>query len=571
MPARCRAPRPGSGSNDPASNPLTPTAMTTASSLVHRLAALRRRAATLAQHLAALRLALCIGVVSLAGCAGLPAPAPDQASTVIPASPHTALGAVAAQATAHPGLSGVRALPQAAFALDARFELIRRAQVSLDVQYYLVGRDDVGRALLRELQAAAARGVRVRLLIDDAYTVGMDALLLGLAAQQGVEVRLFNPFAGGRDSVAGRAFGAVGDLRRLNHRMHNKLLLADGAFAVVGGRNMADEYFQRHDEANFLDFDLLALGPVVGELAGLFDRYWNHPHVLPVQALARSGLDTQQLRDDFAREVHAAPMRPWPTVPPLDLYGDPPLGADLDRGLPRLIWAPASAFADTPDKVDFEGRPEQFATTVTHRTIESLREAASEIVLVSPYFIPGSAGVARLQEARQRGVTVRVITNSMAASDEPLVSVAYHRYRLPLLHAGVQLYELSPAQLRFDPRARASFGRSKGSLHAKLAFIDRRIVLLGSMNLDARSAWTNTELGLRIDSAELSDRIGGVPALATGRGAYQVRLADDGSALQWHALNAGADEPPLADEPEVGWLERLKLKFLSLFVAEDLL
>jgi phosphatidylserine/phosphatidylglycerophosphate/cardiolipin synthase-like enzyme len=384
-------------------------------------------------------------------------------------------------------------------------------------------------------------------------------------------MRLFNPFTSGRDSVVGRAFGAIGDLRRVNHRMHNKLLLADGAMAIVGGRNMADEYFQRHEEANFLDFDLLALGPVVPQLAALFDRYWNHPHAVPVQAVASSTLDVPQLRDDFTREVQAPPSRPWPTVPPRDLYGDPPLGADLDRGLPRLIWAPAQAFADTPDKIDFARRPEQFGTTVTHRTIESLREATSEIVLVSPYFIPGSAGVARLQEARQRGVAVRVVTNSMAASDEPLVSVAYHRYRIPLLRAGVQLYELSPAQLRFDPRARSNFGRSKGSLHAKLAFIDRRTVLLGSMNLDARSAWTNTELGLRVDSAQLSERIGGVPALATGRGAYQVRLADDGTALQWHALNAATDEHPLADEPEVGWWERTKLRLLSLFVAEDLL
>lgn len=521
--------------------------------------------------LAGLMLVGLLLVAGLAGCAALPPAAHREDSHAIAADAATPLGAAAAQAAAHPGLSGVRALPQAAFALDARFELIRRAQVSLDVQYYLIGRDDVGRALLRELQAAAVRGVRVRLLIDDAYTVDMDALLLGLAAQPGVEVRLFNPFTDGRESVAGRALNAIGDFRRLNHRMHNKLLLADGAFAVIGGRNMADEYFQRHEDANFLDFDLLVLGPVLPDLARLFDSYWNHPHVMPVQAVARSELDDRQLRDDFLREVHSAPVRPWPATPDQDLYGDPPLGADLDRGLPRLIWAAARAYADTPDKVSFERRPEQFDSTVTHRTIESLREAASEIVLVSPYFIPGSAGVARLQEARQRGVTVRVVTNSMAASDEPLVSVAYHRYRLPLLRTGVQLYELSPAQLRIDPRARASFGRSKGSLHAKLAFIDRRIVLLGSMNLDARSAWTNTELGLRIDSAELSDRIGGVPALATGRGAYQVRLAEDGATLRWHALNSGADESPLADEPEVGWFERLKLKFLSLFVAEDLL
>jgi putative cardiolipin synthase len=509
--------------------------------------------------------------VCAVACASLPESAAPPASHAIAASPASQLGAVAAQAAAHGGKSGLRALPQAAFAFDARMELMRRAQVSLDVQYYLVGQDDVGRALLRELAAAASRGVRVRLLLDDAYTLGMDALLLGLASMPNVEVRLFNPFTTGRATVAGRALNLMGDFRRLNHRMHNKLLVADGAMAIVGGRNMADEYFQRHAEANFLDFDVLALGPVVDELERLFDACWNSPQVLPVQAVATSALAPAQWRSEFERAVGTDPARAVQALRGADLYGRAPVGIDIEQGLPGLIWATARAYADRPGKVRFEQRPEEFATTVTHDTIESLREAQSEIVLVSAYFIPGQSGLAHLRDARQQGVAVRVITNSMAATDEPLVSAAYQRYRVPLLKAGVELFELSSPQLKADARMRETLGASKGSLHAKLAFIDRRTVLLGSMNLDPRSAWTNTELGVRIDSAELAAQIGGLPAVEAGTGAYQVQLAPNGTDLQWVPRVRGVPAEALTDEPDVGVARRLKLMFLSLFVAESLL
>jgi phosphatidylserine/phosphatidylglycerophosphate/cardiolipin synthase-like enzyme len=511
----------------------------------------------------------------VAGCSSLPASAPPPPpSHAVAASSDTALGAVAAQAAEHGGQSGFRALPQAAFALDARIELIRRAQVSLDVQYYLVGNDTVGRTLLRELHAAARRGVRVRLLVDDYYTLGMDATLLGLAQCAGnTEVRLFNPFTSGRGSAAGRALNFMADFRRLNHRMHNKLLLADGAMAIVGGRNMADEYFQQHAQANFLDFDVLAVGPVTGQLGHLFDTYWNSPRVVAVQALADTAVAPDQLCSAFEQAVVAVEPARATLVPGAqrDLYGRPALGADLDQGLPQLIWADARAYADSPDKIGFERRPEAFATTVTHATIVSLREARSEIVLVSAYFIPGQVGLAQLGEARRDGKAVRVITNAMAATDEPLVAAAYQRYRVPMLKAGVELFELSSSQLKSDARMRETFGVSTGSLHAKLAFIDRRTVLLGSMNLDPRSAWTNTELGLRIDSAELAGQLADLPGIAAGIGAYQVKLGPDGTDLQWIPVAQGAAAQPLSAEPDIGALARMKVMFLSLFVAESLL
>jgi putative cardiolipin synthase len=513
---------------------------------------------------------LAIALVALLAACASPLPGIERpVSHAVAATDETALGALARRAHAaqpQPQASGFRALPQAPFALDARVELMRRAQRSLDVQYYLIGQDQVGHLLLHELAAAAARGVRVRLLVDDYYTLGQDAHLLALAAQALAEVRLFNPFAAGRGSALGRTLQMAGDFRRLNHRMHNKLLIADGAMAIFGGRNMADEYFQRHGDANFLDFDLLAIGPVIDELGALFDRYWNSVHALPVQALVASPDDAAGGDRPRSDAMHRPPAV---ALPPADLYGDPPLGTDLDRGLPRLIWAPAQAHADTPAKVTFERRDGRFDTTVAHRTIESLRGARSEFVLVSPYFIPGARGLELLRAARQKGVTVRVLTNSLAATDEPLVAAAYGRYRVPLLQAGVELIELSPAQMRADARVRTHLGESKSSLHAKLAVIDRQTVWIGSMNLDPRSAWTNTELGVRIDSTELAERIGALPTLTAGRGAYRLRLGADGASLQWQAV--ADDAGPLASEPESGLWQRLKLKLLSLFVAEDLL
>ncbi len=241
------------------------------------------------------RLSIALAALLLAACAGLPPAGPRVPEAAIAASASTPLGAAAGRAAAAAGAaaatestarSGFLALPQAGYALDARVELMRRAQSSLDIQYYLIGKDATGLLLLRELRQAARRGVRVRLLVDDVYTVGMDPLLAALAAEPGLQVRLFNPFAFGRDSAALRAIGLLADFGRFNHRMHNKLLLADGAFAVIGGRNMADEYFLRRAGANFVDFDALATGPVVADLAHIFDGYCNSEHVLPIGRIA---------------------------------------------------------------------------------------------------------------------------------------------------------------------------------------------------------------------------------------------------------------------------------------------
>jgi len=522
------------------------------------------------------RLLVC-AAFTLGGCASLPPPSAPTPSSAIPLATSTDLGAkaaaAAAQASAPSGQSGFRAMTQASVALDARLTLVRRAQVSLDLQYYLLGNDEIGHLMLRELRAAAQRGVRVRLLLDDFYTNGMDRLLLGLAATPNVEVRLFNPFGAGRVSGLARWISLAADFRRLNHRMHNKLFVADGAVAIVGGRNLADGYFMRDPGANFIDFDALAVGPVVAQLESIFDSYWNSPQVAPIGAVATTHESADALRDGFDDEVSAFTQRDSPTPPARDAFGFPPLAAHLDAGLQKLIWAEASAYADPPDKVLNNTKDADLTRTAALRNLEAFSGARNEVMLFSPYFVPGEKGLKRMREAREHGIAVRIITNSMSATDEPLASLAYERYREPMLRMGVELYELSSLQLRRDPTVRKFFGRSRAQLHVKLGLIDRTTMILGSMNLDQRSVTTNTELAVSIRSPELCQQVLVYFNSANpndARGAYRVRLAPDGKSLQWIAL--GGEEPELVDgEPEVDRLLRIKLFLMSLFVSEDLL
>ena len=435
----------------------------------------------------------------LAGCASLPEKVDRPVSTALVAPPSAPLAAVAREAAVPDRYSAFRAMPQASFALDARLELIRRAQVSLDLQCYLIADDATGRLILGELADAAERGVRVRLLLDDLYAEGLDDLLLGFAARPGVEVRLFNPFAYGRESKLLRLWHFATDFSRLNHRMHNKLFIADGVMAVAGGRNLADEYFLRAKDANFIDFDLLLTGAIVPELSASFDTYWNSEQVYPLQALARGPGSPAEARAAFARRVTpASAPRPDPP-PPADVFGDPRLGAQLDGHGPRLMIGRAGTLADRPEKI-----AGGTAETVAERYFKLLREAESEVIMISPYFIPGADGLERLRELRERGVTVRVITNSTASSDEPLVNVGLARYRLEMLKMGVQLYEVESLRLKRDAQLRGLLGSSAGRLHAKLALIDRKRVLVGSMNVDPRSSRTNTEIGIGVGSEELA-------------------------------------------------------------------
>ena len=508
---------------------------------------------------------------ALAACAGVLPQLERAPSFARPAVTESALGSVARDASIPPTLSGVRALPQAAFALDARMAMIEQAQMSLDVQYYVIGNDTTGRMLLRALRDAARRGVRVRLLLDDMHTAGMDPLLQGLAAEPNIELRLFNPFVYGREAPLLRLFALAADFSRLNRRMHNKLLIADGALAVVGGRNLADEYFLRSRQSNFIDFDLLLAGAVLPRLAQLFDLYWNSAQAFELGRLARSGDSRTELQTAFDSATRGDPFAQEPQQPPAtDIYGHPPFSIELASRSFHFIAAPTSAFADAPNKGGALAGSVDATDTLAQRTFALLHEARSEVLLISPYFIPGQAGLERMREARRAGIAVRVVTNSLAASDAPVVNTGYERYRMAMLQMGVELFEVSPSRLKREKTLRSLLGNSSARLHAKIGFIDRRTVLVGSMNLDPRSVFTNTEIGVAVRSPELAAMIITAYKVDSLEGVYQVSLAGDGTNLQWTALND--DTPEVLDEPpEASLWQRLQIFILSTVVPEALL
>jgi len=515
-----------------------------------------------------MQLALLVAACLLAGCAGLPSRPPVTPVAAIAASDATALGKIAAEMSAGqpPENSSVRPLFQASFALDARLELMRRAQSSLDVQTYQLGNDKTGRLILRELRDAARRGVRVRLLLDDFYTTGMDRLLLALASEPNAEVRLFNPFVSGRDHSMTRWMNFLGDFRRLNHRMHNKSFVADGAFAIAGGRNLADEYFLRSETANFIDMEVVMSGPVVPQLARAFDSYWNSEVVYPLETVASSLDSPARLRVDFDSAT-SGPGTPPPDAPDEnDAFGDPPLGKQLDSGKPSWIRAHAEAMADIPTKA-LGGGPFPTKTLATEMHAVA-GQAKSEVAIVSPYFIPGEDGMERMRALRARGVKITIATNSMADSDEPLVNVNYNRYRVALLQEGVTLLEVSTRQLKRSGQLRRILKQARGRLHAKLAIIDREWVLLGSMNLDPRSARLNTEVGVRVHSSELAHALIYAYRMDDIEGVYRVELKPDGKSVQWVGTGDEVNEV-LDEEPDSSLLTRLQLLLFSWFVPSD--
>ena len=512
-------------------------------------------------------------LVALAACGSLPErPTVRDQSEAIPASSVTTLGRIAAEFPDDKDLSGLRALPQSVFALDTRLELIRRAQVSLDLQYYLLGNDKTGRLILRSLRDAAQRGVRVRLLLDDLYTAPIDPLLLGLASYPNVEIRLFNPFTFAHSNPLFRYLNFLTDFKRLNHRMHNKLFVADGAMAVVGGRNLADEYFLRNPAANFVDFDLLATGPVVRELSRTFDTYWNSKEVYPLRAIVPTFDSPQALRQTFDAAVRPS-LAPLPAeAPSADADGLPPLGVEIDQNKFHFIRAWADAYADPPSKADPARTAGDAPALLIRKFEDQLALACCEVQMSSPYFIPGALGMEQLRKLRRRHVRVQILTNSLDSSDEAVVSSSYQHYRIPMLRMGIELYELSPHEIKRSKLKllRSAFSSSRGELHAKLALIDRRIVLVGSMNLDQRSAYLNTELGVLIRSPELARQILTVYDFDAIGGVYRVELTPDGRALQWVGTGEDAGKV-LTQEPGDGLFMSLRLWLDSHLVPESLL
>ncbi|WP_326543124.1 phospholipase D family protein [Pseudorhodoferax sp.] len=510
----------------------------------------------------------------LVGCTALPPKQPDDAlpSLAIAAGSDTALGRIALKSIPEPELSGFRLLPLGSYSLDARLTLAERAQKTLDVQYYHIQNDETGRLLMRALRDAAARGVRVRLLLDDWYTSGEDELLLALASHPNVELRLFNPFCCARGAGQLARFAlSFGDWNRVNHRMHNKLMVADGAMAVIGGRNVANEYYLRGALDNFIDLDAFVVGAVVADLSRIFDGYWNSDPVYPLQRVAHTYTPRAALQKYFD-EITGPEMTRLPAeLPPNDVLGYGPIREDLDAGQVGLIWGTAIALADTPNKV-MEAKGMLLMNSVTYNVLDAMRMAQQEVVVSSPYLVPGKPGMVWLREMAARGIKLQVLTNSLASTDEPAVHIGYSQYRPEMLRLGIDLYELSSSRVMTNKRQSMLFGKSMARLHAKLVVIDRKTLFIGSMNLDPRSARINTEMGLIIQSPQLARELLRVIDIDKLQSAYRVRLAANGSCCEWLTFEEDmSGEMILTTEPDSSFTLRLKTWLLSPFVPEQLL
>ena len=520
------------------------------------------------------RLALLLVLAGLlGGCASLPPPQPRHESHAVADVGQTTLGKLSrAGAPQTPvgrdgPLSGFRLLPDAAFAFDARISLARNAENTLDVQYYHIANDDVGLLLLRELRDAAERGVRVRLLVDDLYTAGEDELFSALDAYPNVQVRLFNPLPSRANSLAARLIFSAHEFRRINHRMHNKMLLADNSFAVTGGRNIANEYFMRSTAANFIDMDVVSNGPIVKDMSAAFDRYWNSEHSWPIRQVVPPRLSpaaAQARFDELARQA-----RPDVPIRPRDSLGQPPVGQELVTGQLTRYWAPARFYADDPEKI---GRNAEaaFAESVSQDALNAIAGARSNVRIISPYFIPGPIGMEMIRQSRSQGVETVVVTNSLGATDEPLAYAGYERYRVDMLRAGVILYEIAPEYTARSGRF-GDFGKSISRLHAKFALIDEQRIFVGSMNLDHRSAAVNTESGMLIDSPAMVGDYYSVVSKRRDQLGYRLRLSPDGRRAQWLELDERGGDIVHEDIPgEFLWL-RFKNWLLLPLVGEDLL
>jgi cardiolipin synthase C len=516
-------------------------------------------------------LALCALLALSAGCATLPPPEARAPNAAIATTANEELGRIAAASLPSGADSGFRPIPMSAFSMDARVSLAKRAQKTLDLQYYLLQNDLTGHTLLRAVRDAAVRGVRVRILVDDLYTASSDQMLLELAAYPNVEIRLFNPFPAARDSNVMRWALTLNEFSRVNHRMHNKMFIADGAFAVAGGRNIADEYFFSSKAGNFIDFDLLLAGAAVPRMAAIFDTYWNSPRVFRLGAIEKSSEDSQVLRDRFealtADAIDAYPVPP-PDAP--DLLGWFPLSADLQKPPIRLLYGHVDVFADDPEKVSGRAEGGTDNTTVTYRVLDAIGAAKFEVTIGSPYFIPGEAGLERMRSVREKGVAINVVTNSLASNDEPFASAAYGRYRVPMLKMGATLYELNPSELKNDALIGSALRSTIGRSHSKLIIIDHHITFVGSMNMDLRSSRVNTEFGMLVESPELANEVLGLATKVLSAGTFKLRLAEPGDRIQWVATENGA-EKVYNDEPDVPFATQMQIFLLFPFVSESLL
>jgi cardiolipin synthase C len=515
---------------------------------------------------------LALSFVLLSGCATLPPGSnfPKSASAAIAHPEVTALGQqVERSARQHPGYSGFHLLSAGVDGFLARAQMANAAQRTLDLQYFILRGDETGRLLADAVVRAADRGVRVRVLIDDGETVAGDEQIVALSAHSRIEVRIFNPFVYRGHSTAVRAFEFMLSSSRLDYRMHNKLFVADNAVALIGGRNIGDQYFQVDPGSQFADDDVFTAGPIVKELSATFDAYWNSSIAIPAEALAGGNTADESLpegRESLAEHrdtVMAAGAADYASR----IAGGEPLAGMLSGRL-SMVWAHAQVVCDSPEKKSVEKG--WMVGSLMHRPVAKAVEAVqTELLMITPYLIPGQEGMQMFKDLRERNVRVRVLTNSLESSTVLAAQAGYMHYRAPLLENGVELFEirslLGDARGSGQSTSMSQYGNY--SLHAKLFVFDRKRLFIGSMNFDQRSMHLNTEIGLIIDSPVLANQMAArFEAMVKPVNAYKVAFkaapADRAPSLVWRTQE-DAKIVEYGTEPARSDTQRYKAQILT--------
>ncbi len=479
---------------------------------------------------------------SLTDFAGIDFDYPRIESTASFDSKQTGLAArYAEQVAARPaGESGFYPLVDGVEALAARLALIARAENTIDLQYYLIKCDATSTAFIDALLQAADRGVRVRFLLDDVFTSGMDADFAALDSHPNFEIRIFNPFSRG---PLGRAWSAMTCPGRVNRRMHTKSFTVDDQVTLLGGRNIADEYFGARRDEKFDDLDVLGIGSVVGGVSRMFDSFWQHRLALPLPAFARmpgdpaAGLDRLRLR--LSESSDSGTMYSQTVVR---------TAREFLRGVDaNLDWAPYELVYDSPDKaIKSKSGP---SMSISRSLAKTVRSATERLIILSPYFVPRKDGIELLCSLKRRGVEVIVITNSLAANNHVAVHGGYAPSRKPLLRNGIRIHEARPDAEVPGAEIFAASG-AKATLHTKAFLVDHELVFIGSFNFDPRSIKLNTESGVLIRSKKLAGQFEAGVDPALGVYTYELFL-DDRGRLRWRGLENGR-EVIRKTEPQAG-------------------
>ncbi|SIT41640.1 conserved exported hypothetical protein [Paraburkholderia piptadeniae] len=510
------------------------------------------------------RLIVSVLAFVLTACASLPPQTNRPQTFALQNTESTRLGALfVPEEQIHPGSSAFHLLPDATDAIVARIALAETAERSLDLEYYIWHDDLTGRELAAALLKAADRGVRVRVLLDDLGTNADDQVLLTLSSHPNLKIRLFNP-------VASRHFKSLAtalEFSRVDRRMHNKALIADNEAAILGGRNIGDEYFGASSVVAFGDLDVLVHGPIVRKVSNAFDEFWNSESTYSIEQLMGHPADQSALAsyraklDEYIKSEHDSPYV---------VEARQRLVKILEAGNADFSWGQATLLYDDPSKITRDPNDPQ-GHLMTRFTALNLKPE-HEMLIISPYFVPGEEGVAWIRELTARGVRVTVLTNSLAATDVVAVNAGYQHYREDLLAAGVRLYELKPVGSANVKAQRKFFGSSKASLHAKTYVFDRQRVFIGSMNLDPRSSNLNTEIGVLCDSPAIAGQVIDDVEPHLDVIAWRVVHRTDAtgkSRIVWIDTAENGTVTELGSEPDVSFMRRASVWFLGLLPIES--